>query len=101
MQRPYAYARTDTDNDTEVADRHLLRYPDRRNEDALAAVRLAVRSALAADPVLAREMHSMLAGAPGAIQQVRARRDAHSAGRDVIIHQHGAGMSPGPETRRS
>jgi hypothetical protein len=55
--------------------------------DALAAVRLAVRKALAADPMLAGEVRSMLAGAPGVAQQVRAGRDAYTAGRDqVVVH---------------
>jgi hypothetical protein len=55
--------------------------------DALAAVRLAVRKALAADPVLAGEVRSMLVGAPGVSQQVRAGRDAYTAGRDqVVVH---------------
>jgi hypothetical protein len=53
--------------------------------DALAAVRLAVRRALAADPVLAAEVREMLAGAPGATQQVRAGRDAYTAGRDQTV----------------
>jgi hypothetical protein len=55
-----------------------------QDEDALAAVRLAVRKALAADPVLAAEVRSMLA-APGVTQQVRAGRDAYTAGRDQVI----------------
>ena len=55
--------------------------------DALSAVRLAVRKALAADPVLAAEVRSMLTGKPGAAQQVSAGRDAYTAGRDqVVIH---------------
>ncbi len=58
---------------------------DPRDVDALAAVRLAVRKALAADPVLAAEVGSMLAGAPGVSQQVRARRDAYVAGRDQTV----------------
>jgi len=68
---------------------------DPRDEDALAAVRLAVRQALATDPVLAAKVRSMLAAAPGVAQQVHAGRDAYAAGRDVIIHQHGAGSGPG------
>jgi len=38
---------------------------DPYDDDALAAARLAIRKALAADPVLAAEVRSMLAGAPG------------------------------------
>lgn len=53
--------------------------------DALAAVRLAVRKALAADPVLEAEVRSMLADAPGVSQQVRAGRDAYMAGRDQTV----------------
>jgi hypothetical protein len=53
--------------------------------DALAAVRLAVRKALAADPVLAADVRSMLAGAPGVTQQVQAGRDAYTAGRDQTV----------------
>ncbi len=53
--------------------------------DALAAVRLAIRRALAADPVLAAEVGAMLAGAPGVSQQVRAGRDAYTAGRDQTV----------------
>ncbi len=56
-----------------------------RDADALAAVRLLVRKALAADPVLAAEVGSMLAGAPGVSQQVHAGRDAYVAGRDQTV----------------
>ncbi len=58
--------------------------------DALAAVRLAIRQLLAADPVLAAEVRSMLAGAPGVSQQVHAERDAYTAARDVVIHHYAA-----------
>jgi hypothetical protein len=58
---------------------------DPRDADALAAVRLVVRKALAADPVLAAEVGSMLAAAPGVAQQVRAGRDAYAAGRDQTV----------------
>jgi hypothetical protein len=58
---------------------------DPRDADALAAVRLAVRKALAADAVLAGEVRSMLAGAPGVAQQVHAGRDAYTAGRDQVV----------------
>jgi hypothetical protein len=40
---------------------------DPHDEDALAAVRLAIRKVLAADPVLAAEVRSMLAGAGVAV----------------------------------
>jgi len=53
--------------------------------DALAAVRLVVRKALAADPVLAAEVGALLAAAPGVTQQVRAGRDAYAAGRDQTV----------------
>ena len=60
--------------------------------DALAAVRVAIRQVLAADPVLAAEVRSMLAGAPGVSQWVDAGRDAYTAARDVtVIHQYAAG----------
>lgn len=58
---------------------------DPQDGDALAAVRLAVRQALAADPVLEAEVRSMLAGAPGVAQHVRAGRDAYTAGRDQTV----------------
>ena len=51
--------------------------------DALAAVRLVIRQVLAADPVLAEEMRSMLAGASEVSQRVDAGRDAYTAARDV------------------
>jgi hypothetical protein len=53
--------------------------------DALAAVRLAIRQALADDPALQAEVRSMLASAPGVTQQVHAGRDAYTAGRDQTI----------------
>jgi hypothetical protein len=53
--------------------------------DALAAVRLAIRQALAADPALQAEVRSMLASAPGVTQQVHAGRDAYTAGRDQNV----------------
>jgi hypothetical protein len=58
------------------------------DEDALAAVRLAVRQRLAADPVLAAEVRSILAGMPGVIQHIHADRDAYTAGRDQRIVQY-------------
>jgi hypothetical protein len=58
---------------------------DPTDGDAVAALRLAVRKALAADPVLEAEVRSMLAAAPGVSQRVRAGRDAYTAGRDQVI----------------
>jgi hypothetical protein len=58
---------------------------DPQDSDALAAVRLAVRKALGADPALAAEVRAMLAGAGGVAQQVHAGRDAYVAGRDQTI----------------
>lgn len=57
---------------------------DPGDDDALAAVRLAIRRALADDPSLQAEVRSMLASAP-VTQQVRARRDAYTAGRDQTV----------------
>jgi hypothetical protein len=58
--------------------------------DALSAVRLAIRQALTADPVLEADVRSMLADAPGVVQHVRAGRDAYTAGRDqtVVNYRH-------------
>jgi hypothetical protein len=53
--------------------------------DALAAVRLAIRQALAADQVLEGEVRAMLAAAPAVSQQIRAGRDAYTAGRDQTV----------------
>lgn len=66
-----------------------------QDEDALAAVRLAVRRALAADPELEAELRSMLAIAPG-IVHVRAERDGISSARDqtVTIHNYADGAGP-------
>jgi len=58
---------------------------DPEDGDALAAVRLAIRQALAGDPDLQAEVRSMLASAPGVTQQVHAGRDAYTAGRDQTI----------------
>lgn len=58
---------------------------DPGDEDAVAAVRLAVRRTLAADPVLETEVRSLLAAASAVTQHVRAGRDAYTAGRDQTI----------------
>ena len=55
-----------------------------RDSDALAACRLAIRKALAADPALEAEIRSMLTQA-GISQQVSAGRDAYTAGRDQVV----------------
>jgi len=63
---------------------------DPADGDALAAVRLAIRQALAGDLALQAEIRSMLISAPGVTQQVRAGRDAYIAGRDqtIISYRH-------------
>ena len=53
--------------------------------DALAACRLEIRKAMAADPVLEAEVRAMLAGAGRVTQQVHAGRDAYTAGRDQTV----------------
>jgi hypothetical protein len=58
---------------------------DPGDPDALAACRLEIRKVLAADPVLESEVRAMLAGAGGVAQQVRAGRDAYTAGRDQTV----------------
>jgi|SRR5271167_1415048 len=57
---------------------------DPQDGDALAACRLAVRKALAADPVLEAEVRSMLAQT-NVSQHMHAGRDAYMAGRDQIV----------------
>lgn len=69
-----------------------------RDEDARAAVRLAVRKALAGDPALEAEVRSMLAAA-GVSQQVHAARDAYAAARDVVIHYYDTETARGPALR--
>jgi len=60
---------------------------DPDDDDALSAVRLAVRKALAADPVLESDVRSILAEVTAVSQQVHAGRDAYTAGRDqTVIH---------------
>ena len=58
---------------------------DPGDADALAAVRLAIRQALIADPVLEVEVRSMLANVPAVTQQIHAGRDAYTAGRDQAV----------------
>ncbi len=58
---------------------------DLADGDAQAAVRLAIRKALAADPALVSEVRAMLAGAPSVSQYISAGRDAYAAGRDQVI----------------
>lgn len=53
--------------------------------DALAACRLAIRKALAADPGLEADVRLMLSGAGQVTQQVHAGRDAYTAGRDQTV----------------
>ncbi len=68
---------------------YLVADPD--DGDAMAACRLEIRKALAADPVLEADVRSMLAGT-GVTQQVRAGRDAYTAGRDqAIVNFRGLG----------
>ena len=55
------------------------------DEDALAAVRLAIRKALAADPVLEAEIESMLVSASKVSQRIRAGRDAYTAGGNQTV----------------
>ena len=56
--------------------------------DALAAVRLAIRRALAGDADLQAEVRSMLASVPGVAQQVHAGRDAYIAGWSIPGFMH-------------
>lgn len=58
---------------------------DPGDDDALAAVRLEIRRALAGDAVLETEVRSMLAADRGVRQQVHAGRDAYAAGRDQTV----------------
>jgi len=55
------------------------------DEDALEAVRRAIRNAVAADPVLEADLRSMLASAPGVVMHAHADRDPVTAGRDQVI----------------
>jgi hypothetical protein len=62
---------------------------DPEDPDALGAVRLAIRAALAADEAMLAEVRSILAEAPrsSVTQHIHAGRDAYTAGRDMTIHQ--------------
>jgi tetratricopeptide (TPR) repeat protein len=63
---------------------------DPADDDALAAVRLAVRRMLTADPALAADVSALLAAAPGVSQRVSATRDAYTAaGHQTIINVTG------------
>jgi hypothetical protein len=73
---------------------------DPEDDDALAAVRLAIRRALTDDASLQAEVRSMLAGAP-VTQQVRARRDAYAAGRDqTVINYSASGRAKSYQDKR-
>jgi hypothetical protein len=80
---------------------------DPRDDGALAAVRLAILSALAADPALEADLRSMLNAAPDVAVHVQAGRDGiSSAGNQVItIHNYAGGMprpqEPGLATQRA
>jgi hypothetical protein len=67
-----------------------------QDQDALAAVRLAIRKALAADPELEADLRSILASVPGVVMHVHADRDAVSAARDqtITIHNYAGGAEP-------
>jgi len=70
---------------------------DPADSDALAAMRVAVRRMLAADPVLAGDLHAMLASATGTSQHVRAGRDSYTAGghQTIINNFMGTAGRPG------
>ena len=68
---------------------------DPADGDALAAVRLAVRQMLTADPALVADVGALLAGVAGPSQQVRASRDAYTAaGHQTIINIAGRPEQP-------
>ena len=62
---------------------------DPGDPDALGAVRLAIRQALAADAAMLDEVKQILASAPGSsvTQHIQAGRDAYVAGRDMTINR--------------
>lgn len=78
------------DEDDALPDPLAALAADPNDGDALAAVRLAIRQALANDADLQAEVRSMLTTVPGATQQVYAGRDAYTAGRDqtVVNYRH-------------
>jgi hypothetical protein len=81
LQRVFGTRREDEPPPDPVAD--LAASPG--DEDAVAAVRLAIRKALAADPELEAQVRSVLAAGAGVIQHVQARRDAYSAGMNQTV----------------
>lgn len=72
---------------------------DPGNEDAVAAVRLAVRQVLAADPGAAAEVRSILGSSATITQRMFAGRDVLAAGRDLLVmninHETEGARSPG------
>jgi hypothetical protein len=72
-----------------------VQYPD--DADVLAALRLAIRRAMEADPALFADVVGILAGVevgfdpkyPGVTQNVSAGRDVYLAGRDMTINTIG------------
>jgi hypothetical protein len=76
-----------------------------RDEDALAAVRLAIMEVLAGDQAAAAEVRAMLADAPAVSQEVGAARDAYTAaGHLTVINNYGTEegepQAPGLTRRR-
>jgi len=74
---------------------------DPADGDALAAMRLAIRRMLAADPVLAADMRALLVSSAGVSQHVRAGRDSYTAGGHQTIINNFMGTAerrhrPGP-----
>jgi hypothetical protein len=63
------------------------------DEDALATLRLAIRWAVAIDPVLETDLRAMLAGGPRVVMRAHGERDVLSSGRDqtVTIHNYSGG----------
>lgn len=64
---------------------------DPHDEDALAAVRLAIRKAVARDPMLGSDLRLMLTA--GTNQRVKASGDAYTTARDVVIHHYSSGTA--------
>jgi tetratricopeptide (TPR) repeat protein len=75
-----------------------------QDEDALAAVRLAIRRAMAVDSALEADLRSMLAMGPGVIMRVHAKRDVLASGGEqrITIHNYadGAGHTAEPTPLR-